>query len=146
MSLLSEVVLGLGRLVKGELRLARAEATEGVKAAVSGLVKIVIAAVVALVGLNVLAGAAVAALAEAGLGPAWAAVAVGLGLCVVALVLGLAGKSALKLKGLWPDRAVQGVRRDVEAVRSGLTASVSPGPSGAGLNGSAKSDEGVRHV
>lgn len=145
MALLSEVVLGLGRLVKGELRLARAEATEGVKAAVSGLVKIVIAAVVALVGLNVLAGAAVAGLAHAGLGPAWAAVIVGVVLVVLALVLGLAGKSALKLKGLWPDRAVKGAQQDVEAVRSGLTTSVNGGPSGAGLNGKANS-EGVRHV
>lgn len=119
-TLLSEVVSSLSRLVRGELMLAKAEATEGVKNAVSGLVKIAIAAVVALVGLNVLAGAAVAALAATGLGPAWASLIVGVGLFVVALILVLAGRAALKLRGLWPDRALRGVRRDAEAVQASL--------------------------
>lgn len=121
MSLLSDVATGVGRLVQGELRLARAEATEGLKAAGSGLVKIAIAAVVGLVGLNVLAGAAVAALAATGLGPVWAAFLVGLALCLVALGLALAGRGALRLRGIWPDRAMRGLRRDAEAVQQGLT-------------------------
>ncbi|MFC3086011.1 phage holin family protein [Tabrizicola soli] len=127
-TLLSDVVTGLGRLVKGELMLARAEAGAGLRMAVGGLVKIVLAAILALVGLNVLAGAAVAALAEAGLGAGWAALIVGLALCVLALVLALAGRAALRLRGLWPDRALRGVRRDAEAVRAAI------------------SEEGVRHV
>ena len=121
MSLLSDVASGIGRLVQGELRLARAEATEGLKAAGSGLAKIVIAAVVGLVGLNVLAGAAVAALAVTGLGPIWAALVVGLALCLVAVGLALAGRGALRLRGIWPDRAVRGLRRDAEVARQGLT-------------------------
>ena len=127
-SLLSEVAAGLGRLVKGEMMLAKAEAVEGAKAAVGGLVKIAVAALLALVALNVLAGAAVAALAEAGLGAGWAALLVGLVLIGIAVGLALAGKAALTLRGLWPDRAMRGVRRDAEAVRSAL------------------SEEGVRHV
>jgi hypothetical protein len=127
-SLLSEVATGLGRLVKGEMMLAKAEAVEGAKAAVGGLVKIAVAALLALVALNVLAGAAVAALAEAGLGAGWAALLVGLVLIGIAAGLALAGKAALTLRGLWPDRAMRGVRRDAEAVRSAL------------------SEEGVRHV
>jgi hypothetical protein len=120
MSLLSDVATGVGRLVQGELRLARAEATEALKAAGSGLVKIAIAAVVALVGLNVLAGAAVAALATTGLGPVWSAVVVGLALCLLALGLALAGRAALRLRGIWPERVLRGLRRDVEAVQHGL--------------------------
>lgn len=120
-SLLSEVASGVGRLVQGELRLARAEATEGLKAAGLGLVKIGVAAVFGLVGLNVLAGAAVAALAATGLGPAWAAVLVGLTLCIVALALVVAGKAALQLRGIWPGHALRGLRRDAEAVRQGFT-------------------------
>jgi len=118
--LLSDVISGMSRLVRGELKLAKAEAAEGVKHAVGGLVKIAIAAVLALVGLNVLAGAAVAALAATGMGPAWASLIVGVALCVLALILVLAGKAALKLRGLWPDRAMRGVRRDAEAVQAGL--------------------------
>jgi Putative Actinobacterial Holin-X, holin superfamily III len=120
LSLLSEITAGFGRLVRGELSLARAEASEGLKAAGSGLVKIGVAAVVGLVGLNVLAGAAVAGLAAAGLGPAWAALIVGGGLCFVALGLALAGKAALRLRGILPNRALRGLRRDAEAVRQGL--------------------------
>jgi hypothetical protein len=120
MSLLSEITSGIGRLVRGELSLARAEAAEGLKAAGSGLVKIAVAAVVGLVGLNVLAGAAVAGLATAGLGPAWAALIVGGALCAVALGLALAGKAALRLRGILPNRALRGLRRDAEAVRQGL--------------------------
>jgi hypothetical protein len=120
-SLLSEVVAGLGRLVKGELMLARAEATQGLRTAGGGLAKVAIAAVLGLVGLNVLAGAAVAGLAAAGLGPAWAAVIVGVGLCGLALGFALAGRAALRLRGILPDRAMRGVRRDVDTVRAGLS-------------------------
>lgn len=119
-TLLSDVVSGFGRLVKGELMLARAEVSEGLNSAGRGLVKIAVAAVASLVGLNVLAGAAVAGLAAAGLGPVWAAVVVGLVLCALALGLALAGRAALRLRGLWPDRAMQGLRQDADAVRASL--------------------------
>lgn len=119
-SLLAEVATGLGRLVKGELLLARTEATEGLKAAGSGLIKIALAAILGLVGLNVLAGAAVAALAATGLGPTWAALIVGLALSLVALGLAMAGRAALRLRGIWPDGALRGLRRDAEAVQRGL--------------------------
>lgn len=120
-SLLSDVATGVGRLVQGELRLARAEATKGLRTARAGLMKIGIAAVVGLVGLNVLAGAAVAALAATGLGPVWSAFVVGLALCLVALGLALAGRAALRLRGIWPGRALRGLRRDAETVQQGLT-------------------------
>ena len=128
LSLLSDVAAGIGRLVKGELALARAEATEGLRSAGSGLVKIGVAAIVGLVGLNVLAGAAVAGLAATGLGPVWSALVVGLALSALALGLALAGRAALRLRGLKPDRALRGLRRDADAVRQGLN------------------DTGVRHV
>ncbi len=117
--LFSEVFSGVGRLVQGELRLARAEATDGLKSMGSGLAKLAGAAVVALVGLNVLAGAAVAALARAGLGPAGAALAVGVVLMLVALLLALAGRASLQLRGR-KSRFLDSLRRDTEAVQAGL--------------------------
>jgi Putative Actinobacterial Holin-X, holin superfamily III len=115
LSLLSDVVGGVGRLVEGEFRLARAEATEGVKVAAGGLVKLALAAIFGLVGLNALAGAAVARLTASGLGPTEAALVIGLGFCVVALGLALAGRSALRMRRLWPGRAFRGLHRDRRA-------------------------------
>ncbi len=123
LSLLAEITAGLGRLVKGELSLARAEAAEGLKAAGSGLVKIAVAGVVGLVGLNALAGAAIAGLARTGLGPAWAGLIVGAVLCLAAVGLVMSARAALRLRGILPDRALRGFRRDAEAVRQGVSGS-----------------------
>lgn len=119
--LLSQVVSGAGRLVLGEFQLARAEAADSLRAATLGLAKLAGAAVVALVGLNLLAGAAVGALAEAGLGPVWAAVAVGGALLLAALGLGVAGRSGLRQNWRKPGRLLRGLGRDAAAVRAGLT-------------------------
>lgn len=116
----AEVFAGLARLVQGELRLARAEAAEGLRGMVAGVAKLVVAAVVGLVALNVLAGAAVGALAATGMGPVWAAVVVGLVLALGALGLALAGRAALRLEALRPDRTLRNLGRDANALRSGL--------------------------
>lgn len=120
-SQLSDVASGFGRLVKGEIMLARIEATEGLKAAGGGIAKLAVAGMVGLVGLNILAGAAVAALAATGMDPVWAALVVGICLCLLAIVLATAGRAALRLQRFWPGRTVRGVRRDAEAVRAGLS-------------------------
>lgn len=117
---IAEVFAGMGRLVQGELRLARAEVADSLRDMVGGVAKLVVAAVIALVALNVLAGAAIAALAMTGMGPVWAALIVGLVLAVVALGLGLAGRAALRLDALRPDRTLRSLRRDADALESGL--------------------------
>lgn len=118
--LFSEVLAAVGRLVQGELRLARAEAADSLRSVGAGLAKLAAAGGIALVALNLLAGAAVAALVEAGLGAVGAALAVGLVLALVALLLGLAGRSAVQLRGRKPRRFLDGLRRDAQAVRAGF--------------------------
>jgi hypothetical protein len=125
-SLLAEVATGLGRLVKGELALARAEAAQGLRTAGAGLIKAAIAAILALVALNVLAGAAAGALAATGMGPGAAGLIVALVLLCGALILALSARASLRLKGLVPDRALRGLRQDAQAVRSGLTGKETP--------------------
>ena len=44
----------------------------------------------------------------------------GLALSLVALGLAMAGRAALRLRGIWPDSALRGLRRDAEAVERGL--------------------------
>lgn len=119
-SLLAEAAAGVGRLVKGELQLARAEATVALRRAGGGLVKAALALVLGLVGLNALAGAAVAGLVAAGLGAAAAGLIVALVLIGAAVFLALSARAALRLQGLIPDRALRGLRQDVRAVQSGL--------------------------
>lgn len=127
LTLLSDVVGGIGRLLSGELRLAREEAAEGLKTAGGGLAKLAIAAVMGLVGLNILAGAAVVGLAALGLGPGWAALIVGVALCLLAFGFAQAGRSALRLREVLPSRALRGLWRDGEALRAGLRADVTEG-------------------
>lgn len=118
--LLSDVAGSLGRLVKGELALARVEAAEALRSAAAGVAKGVAAVVLGLVGLNVAAGAAVAGLAAAGMGAGAAGLLVALVLLGAAAILALSARSALRLRGLWPKRALHGLRRDARALRAGL--------------------------
>ncbi len=120
-ALLSDVVAGIGRLVRGELALARAEAVEGARQAAGGLGRIAAAAVIGLVGLQALAGAAVTALIAAGIGPVWSPLLVGLALCVVAAVLFHLGRSALGPRSLLPRRSLRNLERDAAAVKDALT-------------------------
>jgi uncharacterized membrane protein YqjE len=118
--LLSDVATLIGRLIKGELMLARAEATEAARNAAGGALRLGVALVFGLVGLNVLAGAVVAGLASAGMAPAPAGLAVAVVLFGVSLLLALSARSLLRPKGLLPMRAMRGMAEDARALRAGL--------------------------
>jgi hypothetical protein len=116
-ALIGDVLQRLSRLVRGEVALAKAEVEESLRSAARGVVMLVVALVLALVGLNVLAAALVAALAEAGLGPAWSALIVGGIAMVIAVILALVGKNALNPENLAPTRTAENVRRDAEMIK-----------------------------
>lgn len=109
-ALLGDAVHYLTRLVRGEVALAKAEVEDNLRAAVTGIVLVVAAVVIALSALNVLSAALVTALVEMGLSPVWAALAVALLLCVFALIFGWLGVSALKPRNLIPSQSVENVR------------------------------------
>ncbi|MCU0826840.1 MAG: phage holin family protein [Tabrizicola sp.] len=121
-TLMSEAVASLGRLVRGELRLARAEAAESARSAGASLVKMAIALVALLVGLNVLATAAVAGLVAAGIGPGAAGLIVALVLLGLAVGLAASARTALRAVGLWPRRLMSNLEKDAHALRAGLAA------------------------
>ena len=116
-SLLSDAMGNVSSLVRGEVDLARAEIGENVTKAGVALGMIAGAALIALVSLNVLAAALVAALTEAGLDAGWAALIIGGVLAVIAFVLMGKGVNDLKLSSLAPTRTAKNVRRDAEAVK-----------------------------
>lgn len=105
------------QLLRKELDLFRAELQENTNKAFAALGMIVAGIVVMLVALNVLAGAFVGWLAEAGISPGWAAVIVFAVLAVIAIVLLMTGRNKLKAARLAPTRTAENVRRDASTLR-----------------------------
>ena len=105
------------QLVKDELRLAQLEVTGKAKKAGVGVGMVGVAGLLALYGVGVLLACAVLALAL--VLDAWlAALLVGVALLVAAGIVALVGRSRVTdAAPPVPDRAVENVKRDVDAVR-----------------------------
>ncbi|WP_265499751.1 phage holin family protein [Paracoccus beibuensis] len=116
-SLVSDVMRLSSDLVRKEIALAKAEVSENISRAGHGIGFIAVAGVIALVTLNVLVAALVAALAETSLGPIWSAVIVGVVLAILAFILLKKGLNDLKLRSLMPTRTVDSVQRDAHAIK-----------------------------
>ena len=82
-----------------------------------GIAFIAVAGVLALVGINVLASALVAYLAQAGLSVGLAAGVVGGALLAVAAILIVMGKSRLTVETLSPERTIRNLSRDLETLK-----------------------------
>ena len=120
-SLLTEAMTHVSNLVRGEINLAKAEISNNLKKAVAGIAMIVAAIVLAMVGLNVLAAAATAAVAEGfGISAGWAALIVGGIILLICAILVAVGASRLKASSLAPTRTVENVKRDAHAVKEAV--------------------------
>ncbi len=120
-TLLSDAARALSDLVRGEIALARAELEENIRKAVGGLILVVLAVAVALAALDVLAGAAVAALVAQGLSAGWSAFIVAAVLVLAAVVLAALGLRALAPSKLFPRRTARNIRRDAQNLKEILT-------------------------
>lgn len=120
-NLLGEVVFGITQLVKGEFDLVRAEAQRSVRDATNALGKLVVAAVLGIVALNLLAAALVAGLVAAGLSVVWASLLVGVALLLVAFVIVKAAMPLLAASNLAPSRSFSNLRQDAEILKSMVT-------------------------
>lgn len=107
-------------LVRDEIALAKAEATEKVVQAGAGIALLAGGAIVCLAGLLVLLDAAVYGLARL-MGtttlPAAAALIVGLATVGIGIVLVLRGRANLRPRNLVPRRTKQSLERDTELVK-----------------------------
>lgn len=115
--LLVEALRHFSKLMQDEVRLARAEISRNLSRAGMGLAFIGIAAILALVGLNVLASALVAWIAAEGLSVGLAALIVGGILLLVAIILALAGKSRLSADALTPSRSTDNLKKDAARIK-----------------------------
>jgi Putative Actinobacterial Holin-X, holin superfamily III len=116
--LFTSVVSQLADLVRTEGQLARAEISEKMTLAASGLGLIVGGAILLMPALVVLLEAAVAALVDNGIAPYWAALIVGGAGLLLGLILLLIGVSRLRAGRLVPDKTIQQLQRDAATARS----------------------------
>jgi len=105
------------QLVRKEVQLFRAEMNDKTTQAMVAAGSVLAAAVIAITALNVLAGALVVALANAGIPAPWSALIVGLGLAVFAFLIGKKGIDNLKAGSLAPERTTRAAVRDVSMVK-----------------------------
>lgn len=105
------------QLMQDEVALAKSELSRNLKSAGTGLALIGVAAILALVALNVLADALVGYLAATDLSIGTAALIVGGGFLAVAIVLVLMGRAKLSANALKPDRTVRNVSKDLEMMK-----------------------------
>jgi hypothetical protein len=115
-ALVADLMATLGRILRGEIALARAEMAQGLRAALRGLAMIGVAVVLLITALQLFAGAGVDGLVHAGLRPWQAALIVGGALALVAVVLIRAGLRRLSPKEIVPQRALAGLRHDAETL------------------------------
>lgn len=109
-------------LISQEMELARAEVSQQVSKATKSAGMFGAAAVLGLAGLGALTACAIAALALT-LDTWLAALIVGVALLIVAGIAAMIGRSRLKaVAPPVPERALQSVKRDIEAVQEGVHA------------------------
>ena len=116
--LFTSVVSQLADLTRTEGQLARAEISEKMTLAATGLGLIVGGAILLMPALVVLLEAAVAALVDNGIAPYWSALLVGGACLVLGLILLLIGVSWLRSGRLMPDKTIHQLQRDAATARS----------------------------
>ena len=116
--LFTSVVSQLADLMRTEGQLARAEISEKMTLAATGLGLIVGGAILLMPALVVLLEAAVAALVDNGIAPYWSALLVGGACLLLGLILLLIGVSWLRSGRLMPDKSIHQLQRDAATARS----------------------------
>ena len=116
--LFSDVLTGMDRLLRGEVALVKAEVRQNLRAVRQAAVQMVVAVVFGAIALNLLAGAAVAALVSAGLTPGAAALTLGTALLVIAYGCLRWGLWLLDPARLQPNRTFHNLGKDLASFKS----------------------------
>ncbi len=120
--LLGQFASETATLIGYEMELTRAEIGEQTQKAKAGLGMFAAAAMLGLAGLGALTAFAVAALDEA-MATWLAALIVGAVLLAIAGILAMVGRNRVRaISSPVPDRALQSIRNDLDAVQDGLQA------------------------
>lgn len=130
--LFTDLIAQLSLLVRKEGQLARAEISDKVNRALTGLVLVVIGAVLLIPALVILLQAGMAALVQNGMSPALASLIVGGIALIIGIILALVGRSLMKPKALVPDRTIDQLQRDAAVARHAATPTSSAEEAGHG--------------
>ena len=118
-TLISSLLSDTSRLVRDEVRLAKAEAGEKAGQAVHGVRDIAVGGGIAFLGVIFLLLAAVYGLSEV-MHPAFASLIVGAVVAIIGYVLLKKGTSDLKAKNLAPTRTQANISRDAHMVKESV--------------------------
>lgn len=116
-SLIGDLVQNVTDLFRKEIQLLRAEMGEKATQAIVACGLILSGVVIALVALNVLTIALVAAIENLGIAPGWAALIVGVLYALIAFVLANKGLNDLKASRLAPEKTARALSRDAEMAK-----------------------------
>lgn len=116
-ALISDAVHRCTRLVQNEIELAKREISRRAWSAFAGIVMVIAAVLLVFSALDVLAAAAVAGLAEAGLPVSVASLLVAAVALSVATVLFLKGKSRLTPSNLKLEKSARNLRKDINTIK-----------------------------
>lgn len=114
LSLLGDVAGGIGRIIRGEIALVRADVERSVAQVTGAVAMLAAAAIMALVGLNALAGSATLGLVAAGLPAPAATLTVGIVLLAAALFFLNRGLVRLRPRNLVPFTSADSIRSDLQ--------------------------------
>jgi hypothetical protein len=115
-NLVGDALRESSELAQKEFALFRTEITQNVRTLFIGLAMIVVAAIFAIAALLVLTQALVAWLATVVGSTALSALIVGGVLAIIAIGLGLYGRSSMSSSTLVPERTVRSVKRDTQVL------------------------------
>ena len=115
-NLVGEALRESSELAQKEFALFRTEITQNVRALFVGLAMVVVAGIFAIAALLVLTQALVAWLATVVGSTALAALIVGGVLAIIAIGLGIYGRSSMSSSSLVPHRTVRSVKRDTQVL------------------------------
>lgn len=115
--ILNDIVRNISGLLRNEMALARAEASEKVNQAIGAVVTLLIGAVLLIPALVILLQAGVAWLETVDFSPPVAALIVGGATLLIGLVLTLIGWSKLKVDNLVPRRTLKQFQRDAQVAK-----------------------------
>ena len=114
---MASVLAHLHNLLRKEAALFKSEMADSINRAAVAVGLIGLALVLVMIGLNVLAGAAAAALIEAGLSPAQAALSIAVACLLIAAAVGWKALKMLKSASFVPHATIETIKDDVKTLK-----------------------------